>query len=108
MAKNFIQLGDVLTIPAPANTLSGEVVVIGELVGIAQGNAAEGAPLDIRTEGVFELPKVAANAISVGEPLFYVAASKLVTDDDNEGANARVGVAVAAAGATTATVRVKL
>lgn len=106
--RNFIQPGHTLTIEAPANTLSGDVVIVGELVGIAYSNAAEGGPLDVAVEGVFELPKVAADAFSVGDAVYYVAATKLATADDNTSANDRIGVAVAAAGATTATVRVKI
>ena len=104
--KNFIQRGENLTIPAPANTLSGEVVIVGDIHGIASNNAAEGAPLDIVTEGVFALPKVAANSFAVGAKVYYASATKLATSTAS--GNTLIGVAVAAAAADTATVAVKI
>lgn len=103
--KNFIQQGVNLTVPAPANTLSGDVVVIGDLHGIASTNAAEGADLVFVTEGVFELPKVAAEAFAIGDPVFYDAGDKLVTSVDTE---PQIGVAVTVAAADSGTVHVKL
>ena len=106
MAKNYIQRGDVLTIPAPANTLSGEVVIIGELRGVALGDAAETATLDVQTEGVFELAKVAANAFAIGAAVYYDADTKLVTATSTD--NVRLGFAVTVAAAGSASVNVKL
>jgi predicted RecA/RadA family phage recombinase len=106
MAKNYIQRGDVLTIPAPANTLSGEPIIIGELRGVALGNAAETAPLDVQTEGVFELPKVAADAFDIGDSVFYDSATKLVKATGAD--PAKLGYAVTGAAASSATVNVKL
>lgn len=104
--KNFVSQGVNLTIPAPANTLSGEVVVIGDLRGIASINAAEGADLVLVTEGVFELPKVAANAFTVGAKVYYDSTAKLVTTTAT--GNTLIGVAVTAAAASTGSVNVKL
>ncbi|WKW52022.1 DUF2190 family protein [Rhodomicrobium lacus] len=104
--KNYIQPGVNLTIPAPADLLSGEVVVIGELVGIAATDAASGADLDIVTEGVFELPKVSANVFAVGDPVYYASATKLATS--TVGTNTLIGVAVTAAPNPSGTVNVKL
>ncbi|MEJ6848613.1 DUF2190 family protein [Sinorhizobium fredii] len=104
--KNFVQQGVNLTIPAPANILSGEVVIVGDLHGIASINAAETQDVTIVTEGVFELAKVAADAFTVGAKVYYKAADKLVTATAS--GNTLIGVAVTAAAASTATVNVKL
>lgn len=104
--KSFVSQGVNLTIPAPANTLSGEVVIVGDLHGIASINAAEGTDLVFVTEGVFELPKVAANAFTVGAKVYYGSAAKLVTTTAT--GNTLIGVAVAAAAASTGSVNVKL
>lgn len=46
--KNFVQPGEVLTVPAPAGGVaSGAGVKLGVLFGVAQGAAAEGAPVAI-------------------------------------------------------------
>lgn len=104
--KNFVQNGINLTIPAPANTLSGEIVVVGEIVGVASNNAAEGGTLDLVTEGVFKLPKVAADAFEIGGKGYYKAADKLVTATAT--GNKLIGVAVVDAGAGDASAIVKL
>lgn len=106
MAKNFIQPGNTLTIPAPADVQSGGVVLAGSIAGIAQNDAAAGEPCDVSVSGVWELPKVAADAVTVGAPIFWAGA--LATIDDDEGDNPRLGTAVEAAAASTATVKVRL
>ena len=68
MATNFVQPGDTLTIPAPADVLSGGVVIAGTIVGIAAGDADSGDTVDVHVTGVFTLPKVGADAFTLGEP----------------------------------------
>lgn len=104
--KNYIQKGDTLTIPAPVAVLSGEPVIAGAIVGIASGDALSGAAVDVATSGVFELPKVAANAFILGAPVYWDADDKLATSTAT--GNTKLGVAVAAAAASTATVQVRL
>lgn len=106
--KSFVQPGNVITIPAPAATTSGDIVIVGELVGVACGHAAAAAPLDLALSGVYELPKVAADAVTVGAAIYYDATAKLLTTDDNEGANEKVGAAVAAAASATGSVKVRI
>lgn len=105
--KNFIQPGDNLTIPAPYAVLAGGVVIVAAIIGIAAGSAASGAPVDVATSGVFELPKVGADAFTLGAAVYWDAAAKLATTTST-GGNVKIGVAVAAAGATTPAVRVRL
>lgn len=106
--KNYVQIGQTITIFSPAGVLSGGVVIAGSFAGIACGDAEAGAPLDLRLEGVFDLPKVAADAVTVGAPIFWDATAALATIDDDEGANARLGTATQAAPAGSATARVRL
>ena len=107
MATNFIQPGRHITVTAPTGgALSGEGVLIGTLFGIAQYDAAEGAEVEILTEGVVDIGKTSALAISVGDRLFWDATNKVV----NKTATAQVcvGVAVSAAANPSDTVRIKL
>lgn len=108
MAKNYIQPGDTITIPAPAAVLSGGVVAAGLIIGIAHGDAAAGEPCDVSVSGVWELPKVAADAVTLGAPVYWDAAAELATIDDAEGDNPKLGLAIEAAGAGAAAVRVRL
>lgn len=108
--KNYVQAGFVLTIPAPAKVTGGEVVVVGEIVGIAAGDAANGAPCDVAVVGVFDVAKVGADVLAVGDPV-YVTAAGLATADAQDGSsadNVRLGVAVEAAGNGAASARVRL
>lgn len=104
--KNYVQAGKSLTLPAPAAILSGDVVVIGEIRGIAAGNAATGEDCDVVTEGVFELPKVAADEFAIGDPAYWDGTAKRVTSTAS--GNTKIGVAVAAAAVASGVVNVKL
>jgi predicted RecA/RadA family phage recombinase len=68
--RNSIQPGDTLTIPAPADVLSGGVVIAGNLKGIAATDAASGAPVAVGVRGVFDLPK-AAVAFTLGSAVYW-------------------------------------
>ena len=73
---------------------------------MASGDAAIGEPLVLVTAGVFEMPKVATDDVSVGEPLFWDDTAKLGMVDGS--GNTRIGVAVSAAGNPSGSVRVRL
>ncbi|MRN66551.1 capsid cement protein [Brucella sp. 10RB9213] len=77
--KNYIQPGDTVTVPAPADVKSGDLVVVGDLFGIAQFSAKAGEDVEIATKGVFALPKVSAQAWAVGAKVYYVAADKNIS-----------------------------
>jgi len=104
--KNYIQLGDNITVPAPAAVTSGSVVVIGSLYGVAAEDAASGVDVDVITRGVFELAKVSTDAFAVGDAVYFDAATKLVTATAT--GNTKIGVAVTAAPNPSGTVNVKL
>ncbi len=103
--KNYIQPGDTITVPAPANIASGEGVLLGDLFGVAAGAAASGADLDLVTRGVFELPKDAADTITLGQTVGWDVANKRVTDD---APNAWIGHAVEAAGVASTSIKVRI
>ncbi|MDI6025242.1 DUF2190 family protein [Corticibacterium sp. UT-5YL-CI-8] len=104
--KNFVQKGENLTVPAPADVLSGAGVVLGSIFGIAAGDATSGSPVDLVTEGVFELPKVSALAIAIGDVVYFDNATKLV--NKTASGNSKIGVAVAVSANPSASAKVKL
>lgn len=106
--KNFIQPGNVITHIAAAIITSGEVIVMGSLLGVSSGKAAIGEEVEVALEGVFKLGKTAAEIYTQGQPLYYNAGTKLVTDDDNAGANKLVGHAFKAAAGADAFAYVRL
>jgi predicted RecA/RadA family phage recombinase len=103
--RNFVQRGVNVTVEAPANVSSGDLVFVGSLFGVAATDADDGADVAIATEGVFDLPK-AAGAISAGAIVYWDADAKKVTVTATD--NVPIGHAVEAAGDAAATARIRL
>lgn len=81
MAKNYKQPGKVMDYVAGSNITSGQVVVIGNILGVALADIASGDTGSVQIEGVFECPKVTGAVIAQGESLTWdVSAGKF---DDN-------------------------
>ena len=84
--------------------LSGAGVIIGNLFGVANGDAQTGKPVVLSTVGVFDLPKTTANDITVGAALYWNDTAKEVTTTAS--GNTKIGVAIAAkSGAGTVATR---
>ncbi|PTV94919.1 putative RecA/RadA family phage recombinase [Rhodobacter aestuarii] len=99
--QNYIQPGEHVTVTAAANLTSGSLVKIGGLVGVAQGDAASGEEVVLVRRGVFTLPKVSAQAWTVGQKLYHDTATGAVTSTATS--NTLIGVALAAAENPSAT-----
>ncbi|NTI92275.1 DUF2190 family protein [Agrobacterium rhizogenes] len=94
--KNFVQKGESIDVTAPTGgTVSGLPVIIGSLIGIASNTVAENLVVSIQTCGVYDLPKVSAQAWTVGAKIYWDAAADLATTVNTS--NTLIGVAVAAA-----------
>lgn len=104
--KNYVQRGDTLTLIAPADVSSGDVVEVGNIIGVANGDALTGEAVDVDTVGVFELPKVSALAIGAGAAVYYDDATGLVNTTSS--GNTKLGVAITAAANPSAAVKVRL
>jgi len=106
--RNYVQPGENITVTAAATATSGQGVLIGNLFGIAAGDAAIGEDLDLVTVGVFAMPKVSTDVLAVGDAVYWDDAAKLVTADDASGANELIGLAVTAAANPSGSVNVRL
>ena len=95
MAKNYIQAGDHLTVPAAADAASGAPVLVGALFGVAEHDAATGEPLTIARKGVFVLPKATGQAWTVGAKVYWDATNSVITTTAS--GNTLVGAAAEAA-----------
>lgn len=74
--KNYVQPGDTIEVPAAAAAVaSGQVVVIGAHVAVANSPAAVGEPFNAKLSGVFEVPKAAGSAWTLGQPLMWDASA---------------------------------
>lgn len=104
--RNYVQTGVNLTLPAPANVLSGAGVLVGSIFGVASESALSGEDLAIVTRGVFALPKVSALAVAIGDKVYWDDTAKLV--NKTASGNTLIGVAVSAAANPSGTVDVRL
>lgn len=114
MAKNFIQEGRIIPFTASGNVVSGQVVVVGSLVGVSMADVANGEAGQVAVEGVFDVPAATAE-ITVGAPVYWDADGNPVGGTAGSGAatatdtdNTLMGHAIATKAATLGTVRVKL
>jgi len=99
----FIQDGDAVDYTPGADVAAGEVVVQGDLVGVAKTPIATGTLGSLATRGVFDFAKAPGGAISAGAVLYWDAANGVATTTAS--GNKRIGKAVAAAAAADTAVR---
>ncbi|WP_242221690.1 DUF2190 family protein [Shinella zoogloeoides] len=104
--KNFVQMGDTLTLTAPYAVASGAGALVGSIFGVATGTVASGDEGEFKTTGVFDLAKTSALAISVGDKVYWDNTNKEV--NKTASGNTLVGVATTAAANPSATVNVRL
>lgn len=104
--KNFVQKGENLTLAAPYAVASGAGVKIGLIFGVAAGAAANGATVDVVTQGIFDLPKVSTDVFAVGAACCWDDTAKLITSTTS--GNSKVGVAVEARANPSGFARVRL
>ena len=104
--KNYIQPGKTVTVTAPSTVVSGALVIVGALYGVAAYDAASGAPVEIVTEGVFDLAAVTPLAAATVGTLAYVTAAGLITTVATD--NTLAGVLVADKAPDEPTTRVRL
>lgn len=71
MTTKFIQPGKVIDYVAGANITSGTVVKVGQILGMALADIANGDTGPVQTEGVFEVPKVSAAVWAQGQSLTW-------------------------------------
>lgn len=104
--RNYVQRGDTLDVVAPAAVISGGVVIVGSIVGVSNVDAEIGETFALDVVGVFDLPKVSALAIAVGDKVYWDSTNKVVTKTAS--GNTLLGVATTAAANPSASVNVRL
>jgi predicted RecA/RadA family phage recombinase len=106
--KNFVSQGNTLAITAAAAIASGDGVLTGSLFGVAAGDIAVGEEGIVNLTGVYDLPKAASQAWTVGAKVYWDNANKRCTTAAS--GNTLIGAAVLAVGGTASEVvgRVRL
>lgn len=107
MSKNYVQPGKALTVTAPSGGVSsGDVVLLGKLLGIAAHDADGGDPVAIEVEGVFDVAKKSTDVVTVGAILYWDSANSEFTLTSTS--NTKAGLAASAAGNGATKVNIKL
>ncbi len=104
---NFVQRGNVLTLAAPYDRLSGQAGLVGKIFGVATVDVLSGVSAEFAVEGVFDLVKLAGYAPAVGDFAYWDNSQKAVVATDS-GNSYKIGVFVAAATSGAVVARVRL
>jgi len=97
--KNFYKDGDTLPLTMTQNVLSGQLVRVGQFVGVCANDCTTGNVTEVMLEGVFIVPKASADAYTQGQALKFDPATGIVATTG--AAEAGIAALPAAAGTTT-------
>ncbi|NLW84481.1 MAG: DUF2190 family protein [Phycisphaerae bacterium] len=106
----FIHDGDAVDFTPGSAVNAGDVVVQGDLIGIAKLDMVAGQLGALAVTGVFDITKATGTGtdITAGAKLWWNATNSRVEKTDGSGAHKYLGKAVRAALTTDATVRIRL
>ena len=106
--RNYVQPGDslALAVPYAGGVTSGQGVLVGALFGVAASDGAQNAIIEAATQGVFDITKEPALAITAGARVFWDNTNRRLTT--TAAGNFQVGLATLAALAADTTVRAVL
>jgi len=93
-----------------AAVAAGDVIVQGDLIGVANTDIPANTLGALAVEGVFDFPKATGvgTAIAVGSIVYWDDTAKEATTSSGAGANKELGKTVTAAGDNDTTVRVRV
>ena len=111
MATNYTQQGAVMDYVASATISSGDVIAIGEQIGIALVDMVSGDTAAVAIEGVFTVAKVSAAVITQGESVIWDSSAEEFDDNAATPASGDISkccIAMESGAATTTTIDIKL
>lgn len=107
MARSFVQPGNTIdAVAGVGGVKSGDVVILGSLVGIAEVDAAESESYALNLTGVHKLAKATGAGINAGAKTYWQTATKDCTA--TAGSNTLLGACVETAGTDATSVLVRL
>lgn len=104
----FVHDGDAIDYTPSSAVAAGDVVVIGELIGVAKHPIAANTRGALAVVGVFDFPKAGSTVFAAGDKAFWDATGGRAVTTDGNGANKLLGKVTAAAGNGPTLVRVRL
>jgi len=110
MAARFIHDGKSIDYTPSSAVTAGDVIVQGELVGVAKQDIAANTLGALAIEGVFDFPKPtgAGTDAAVGTLMYWDAADGNAQETADTGTNKLIGKLVKACSTTDTTCRIKL
>ncbi|MBX3399539.1 MAG: DUF2190 family protein [Gemmataceae bacterium] len=102
----FVHDGDAIDYTPVADVAAGDVVVQGDLIGVAKQPIAANTPGALAVGGVFDFAKLAALVVAVGTLIYWDDAANVATNVS--AGNKLLGKAVRASAAADTTVRVRM
>ena len=110
MNARFVHDGKSIDYTPDSDIAVGQVVVQGDLIGIAKIEIPTGRTGSLALVGVYDVAKATGTgtAIAVGADVYWDEAEAVAKTDDESGANKYLGKTILAAGDDDATVRVRL
>ena len=110
MTAEFIHDGKSIDYTPSAAVSAGDVVVQGDLIGIAKIDIPANTLGALAVQGVFDVPKTAGEgeAIASGAKVYWDVADGVAKTDDETGANKYLGKTVVAAADDDTTTRVRM
>lgn len=105
MKANFSHRGESLdyTNATGAKIDAGDILVVGDLVGVAGTDIPDGDTGSVTVAGVFEMPKTGTNAITLGSKVYFDGTG--ITDTASSNSLAGYAAQAAASGDTTCFVK---
>ena len=79
--NNYVQRGDVLSFTAAADLAGGEVLVLGNTIGVVAADVANGGAGELNLTGVYTVPKVSGAVIAKGDSLTWDASAGAFDDN---------------------------
>lgn len=104
----YVQLGEYIDYTPSADVAAGDVVVQGNLVGIATRAISSGNLGALAVSGVYDVTKESATTFSAGDYVYWDATNSVAVTTDGGGSNKLMGKATADAASGDTTVRVRL
>jgi predicted RecA/RadA family phage recombinase len=115
----FVQTGETITHPISAAVAEGDVIVIGQLVGVvvrdvSTADVALGREAEVRIDGVYDMPKVGSLVVAAGDAMYWdedgtpYGGSGTGAVTKTAAAGNFCGFAIEAAGSNVTPVKVKL
>jgi len=110
MSVDFVQDGKTIDYTPGSAVTAGDVIVQGDLVGVAKLDIPANVQGALTVTGAFDFPKATGGgtAIAAGVNVYWDAADTEAKEDSESGANKLIGKTIAAAADGDATVRVRM